>query len=150
VLLPGETVRWRDARLAVLQSGGPLRKKDGINNQSVVARFERDGRSALLTGDAGAAAEAEILRTPGAARSDVLKVGHHGSRGSTTGAFLEAVSPRAALLSCGRENRFGHPAPETLANLAAKGIRVFRTDLDSDVGFELLPGATRLKRRDLP
>jgi competence protein ComEC len=150
VLSAGETVRWRDARFAVLHSGGPLRKKDGINNQSVVARFERDGRSALLTGDAGAAAEAEILRTSAAARSDVLKVGHHGSRGSTTAAFLEAVSPRAALLSCGRENRFGHPAPETLANLAAKGIRVFRTDLDSDVGFELLPKATRLKRRGFP
>ncbi|HEY6147673.1 MAG TPA: MBL fold metallo-hydrolase, partial [Thermoanaerobaculia bacterium] len=150
VLSAGAAVRWRDARFAVLHAGGPLRKKDGINNQSVVARFERDGRSALLTGDAGAAAEAEILRTPALARSDVLKVGHHGSRGSTTPEFLEAVSPRAALVSCGRENRFGHPAPETLANLAARGIRVFRTDLDSDVGFELLPKATRLTRRDVP
>jgi competence protein ComEC len=150
VLYTGDTVRWRDARWTVLHSGGPLLKKDGINNQSIVGRFERDGRSALLTGDAGAAAEGEILRTSAAVRSDVLKIGHHGSRGSTTAVFLEAVAPRAALLSCGRENRFGHPAPETLATLGAKGVRVFRTDLDSDVGFELLPGATRLKRRDLP
>jgi competence protein ComEC len=149
VLSAGQTVRWRDASFAVLHSGGALRKKDGINNQSLVARFERDGRSALLTGDAGAAAEAEILRTNMVSRSDVLKVGHHGSRGSTTAEFLEAVSPRAALLSCGRENRFGHPAPQTLAVLAARGVPVFRTDIESDVGFELLPRATRLTRREL-
>ena len=122
VLSTGERVRWRDAMLAVLHSGGPLTKKDGINNQSVVARFERDGRSALLTGDAGAAAEAQISRIFPSMRirSDILKVGHHGSRGSTSAAFLDAVAPRAALLSCGRENRFGHPAAETLASLSAR------------------------------
>jgi competence protein ComEC len=135
--------------LSVLHSGGPLTKKDGINNQSVVARFERDGRSALLTGDAGVAAEAQISRMfpSGRIRSDILKVGHHGSRGSTSAAFLDTVAPRAALLSCGRENRFGHPAAETLASLSARNVRLFRTDLESDVGFELLPGSTRVLRR---
>jgi competence protein ComEC len=149
MLSTGERVRWRDAMLAVLHSGGPLTKKDGINNQSVVARFERDGRSALLTGDAGAAAEAQIARMfpSSRMRSDILKVGHHGSRGSTSATFLDAVAPRAALLSCGRENRFGHPAAETLASLSARNVRLFRTDLDSDVGFELLPGSTRVLRR---
>jgi competence protein ComEC len=149
MLSTGERVKWRDAMLAVLHSGGPLTKKDGINNQSVVARFERDGRSALLTGDAGAAAEAQIssIFPSMRIRSDILKVGHHGSRGSTSAPFLDTVAPRAALLSCGRENRFGHPAAETLASLSARNVRLFRTDLESDVGFELLPASTRVLRR---
>jgi len=151
-LRAGDVVRWRDARLDVLHSGGPRTKRDATNNQSVVALFERDGRKVLLTGDAGSAAEAELLRGSRrlALAADVLKVGHHGSRGSTTPAFLAAVSPRAALISCGRENRFGHPAAETLAALDASRIRVFRTDLDSDILLELSPGGTRLRKRELP
>lgn len=148
-LSAGQTIRWSGARLRILHSGGNRPKKDATNNQSVVALFERDGRRALLTGDAGAFAEAEILRSGRTVSADVVKIGHHGSRGSTTPEFLAAVAPRAALLSCGKENRFGHPAPETLATLSAAGVRVFRTDLLSDVGFELLPKATRILRRDL-
>jgi len=149
-LRAGEAALWRDARLAVLHSGGPRAKRDPTNNESVVARFDRDGRSALLTGDAGAAAEASLLRSGRSLRSDLLKVGHHCSRGGSTVAFLAAVGPRAALVSCGRENRFGHPAPETMAALESVDARVFRTDRDSDVRVELLPGATRVHRRDLP
>jgi competence protein ComEC len=78
---------------------------------------------------------------------DVLKVGHHGSRGSSTAGLLDAVCPRLALLSCGRDNRFGHPARETLAALAARRIPVYRTDLQSDARVELLPEATRLTLR---
>ena len=63
--------------------------------------------------------------------------------------FVDAVRPRLALVSCGRENRFGHPAPETLATLAARRIPVYRTDLASDVRVDLLPGATRLRLRGL-
>lgn len=149
-LRAGDVVRWPDARFAVLHSGGLRTKRDATNNQSVVALFERDGRRALLTGDAGAAAERELIAGGRSLSADVLKVGHHGSRGSTTPAFLAAVSPRAALISCGRENRFGHPAAETLGALAGARIRVFRTDLDSDILVELFPGGTRLRKRDLP
>ncbi|MDQ2871254.1 MAG: ComEC/Rec2 family competence protein [Acidobacteriota bacterium] len=147
----GSVARWADASLSILRSGGPRTKKDATNNQSAVGVFERQGRRALLTGDAGAAAEADLLRTDrGRLPADVLKVGHHGSRGSTLPSFLAAVSPRAALVSCGRENRFGHPAPETLASLAAARVRVFRTDLDSDILLELFPGGTRVHKRELP
>ncbi len=146
---PGETFLWSDASLEVLHSGGARRKLDGTNNQSLVFLFERDGRRALLVGDAGAAAEGELLRRAGVPRADVLKVGHHGSRGATTPVFLAAVCPRVALLSCGRGNRFGHPAPETLRVLAGARVPVFRTDLASDVRLDLLPGATRLSLRGL-
>jgi competence protein ComEC len=146
---PGGTILWRDARIEVLHSGGVHHKIDGTNNQSLVFLFERDGRRALLVGDAGAAAEGELLRSARVPRADVLKVGHHGSRGATTPAFLAAVCPRVAVLSCGRGNRFGHPAPETLRTLADARVPVFRTDLASDVRLDLLPGATRLFLRGL-
>jgi competence protein ComEC len=128
----------------VLQSGGPRRKTDAVNNQSIVALFERDGRSALLTGDAGAPAEAQLLSDGALPRVDVLKVGHHGSRTSTTADLVEAIRPRLALLSCGRRNRFGHPAAETLATLSRFCVPVLRTDERSDSRADLLPGATRL------
>jgi competence protein ComEC len=146
---PGQTFLWRDASLEVLHSGGVRHKLDGTNNQSLVFLFERDGRRALLVGDAGAATEGALLRKAEVPRADVLKVGHHGSRGATTPAFLAAVCPRAALLSCGRGNRFGHPSPETLRVLADARVPVFRTDLASDVRMDLLPAATRLFLRGL-
>src|SRR5204863_368956 len=89
---------------------------------SVVALFERGGRSALLTGDASGPAEAELLAAGGPGFVDVLKVGHHGSRTSTTPAFVASLRPRVAMISCGRRNRFGHPAPETLASLSRMPI----------------------------
>lgn len=148
ILDGGQELRWRDARLTVLHSGGRLRKKDGINNQSLVLLFERHGRSSLLTGDIGEAAERELLAR-GLPRAGVLKVAHHGSRTSSIAPFVSAVCPRAALLSCGRHNRFGHPHPETLATLSAYGVRLFRTDLSSDVRLELFPEHTRLAVRGI-
>ena len=149
VLGAGETIDREGARITVVHSGGPRRKVDAINNQSLVFLFERDGRSALLTGDASAATEEALLWERRVPRADILKVGHHGSRSSTTTAFLEAVCPRAALISCGRENRFGHPAPATLQTLVAARVPVFRTDLSSDLRIDLLPDATRLWSRGL-
>ena len=147
VLARGDVFERRGAALTVLQSGGPMRKRDGINNQSIVALFERGGRSALLTGDIGSPAE-DALRDAGAApRADVLKVAHHGSRTSTSPAFVDAVAPRLALLSCGRRNRFGHPAAATIRTFGRRCIPVLRTDERSDCRVDLLPRATRLAWR---
>ena len=145
----GRLLTWGDARLTVLHSGGRPRKVDPVNNQSLVTLFERGGRRALLTGDAGAATEQALLDGGADPAADLLKVAHHGSRTSTMPRFVSAVRPRLALLSCGRENRFGHPAPETLAALAARRVPVFRTDRLSDVRVELAPEATRLAWRGL-
>jgi competence protein ComEC len=135
------------ARLSVLHSGGVKHKIDGINNQSVVGLFERDGRSALLTGDAGAPSEAELVSSGAVGPVDALKVGHHGSRTATSTGWIDALRPRVALLSCGRRNRFGHPAPETLRTLERFCVRVLRTDQRSDTRIELGPDATRLAWR---
>lgn len=149
-LVPGQLVAWSDASLRVLHSGGRRWKLDATNNQSVVALFERDGRRALLTGDAGAATEQALLREGKLPRADLLKIGHHGSRGSTVPEFLRALGPRLALISCGRENRFGHPAPETLETLRKERVPVYRTDRLSDIRVDLLPGVIRLDWRGVP
>jgi competence protein ComEC len=66
----------------------------------------------------------------------ILKVAHHGSRTSSSAALLEAWRPQMAVISCGRGNRFGHPAPEVLRRLEAIGATVMRTDLDGQITIE--------------
>jgi len=100
------------------------------NALSCVLRVQAaDGSRALLTGDIEAAQEAALLqRDAGALRSDVLLVPHHGSKTSSTAAFLDAVAPRLALVQAAYRSRFGHPAPEVLARYAERGIAVVRSD----------------------
>ena len=86
----------------------------------------------LLTGDIDVAIEGELVNA-GLAAADVLKVAHHGSKYSSSENFLKAVSPKLAIVSAGRKNRFGHPTPETLERLKTVGARVFRTDELGDV-----------------
>ena len=81
-----------------------------------------------MLGDAEAGEESQLLAWGQELRADVLKVGHHGSDSSSTAAWLAAVQPRLALISCGRGNRFGHPAPATLERLRAAGVLTERTD----------------------
>ena len=88
-------------------------------------------------GDAEHEEEADLLRLdPSRLRADVLKVGHHGSRTSSSPAFLAAVGAREAVVSAGCRNRFGHPHPFTLAALGAQGIAVARTDRGGAVVWE--------------
>ncbi|MFA6548730.1 MAG: DNA internalization-related competence protein ComEC/Rec2 [Candidatus Margulisiibacteriota bacterium] len=103
------------------------------NNNSVVLRLRYGHFSMLLAGDNEQEGEAEILRSPAdILQSTVLKVGHHGSNTSTSLAFLEAVKPRFAIISCGRRNKFHHPHRSTLERLL-QFCRVYRTDLDGTV-----------------
>ena len=107
---------------------------DDPNADSVVLRVSNGTRSALLTGDIGAAGERRLV-SAGLVRADFLKVAHHGSAGSTTLALLQALAPRIAVISVGASNRFGHPSPETLRRLSAARALVFRTDRDGAVRF---------------
>jgi competence protein ComEC len=101
------------------------------NDASTVLLVEHGQVRLLLTGDAEAAQEAQLVQAWGnALEATVLKLGHHGSRTSSTAAFLDAVQPRVALVSVGAGNRYGHPAPEVLAALRARGVDVLRTDRD--------------------
>ncbi|MGZ6196500.1 MAG: ComEC/Rec2 family competence protein [Vulcanimicrobiaceae bacterium] len=82
----------------------------------------------LFTGDAGSEAEQRFLYEGIDSRADVLKVGHHGSAYSSSPAFIAAVHPQYAVISVGRHNLFGDPAPSTIETLQRFGARVYRTD----------------------
>ena len=102
---------------------------EDVNEDSVVLLVEFGAFQAIFAGDAGFQAEAAMGPLP---RIDLLKVGHHGSRGSTGDAWLDALAPRVAVVSLGR-NDYGHPAPATLRRLAVHRVEVRRTDRDGTV-----------------
>lgn len=114
-----------------------------LNENSLVVRVTFSGFSALLAGDAGVPAESVLAGRLGAV--DLLKVGHHGSRGSTGEAFLAETRPALAVISAGRNNRHGHPAPEALARLEAAGVMVRRTDRDGTIRVTVTPGRMRVR-----
>lgn len=130
-----------DAYVEVLAPCPAFDVTRGPNDNSFVLRLTHGAHSVLFTGDAEREAEGDLSRARVALRSDVLKVGHHGSRTSTSDALLQAVSPRLAVISAGRANRFGHPHAEVLARLAAR-TKVLRTDQVG--GIELLSNGTQL------
>ena len=101
------------------------------NDGGVVARLTYGDTSIMLTGDAPAKTEQIILRenNPAQLASTILKVGHHGSRTSTSLSFAQAVKPSYALISDGKDNKYGHPHQETLDILTQLGAKIFRTDL---------------------
>ena len=106
-----------------------------LNNNSVVIRLVYGKTSFLLMGDTAFEGEDRIMSLGYDLKSDVLKVGHHGSATSTSMNFLEAVRPEYAVISVGAKNKFGHPAPGTLERLENIGAKVYRTDLDGSVTF---------------
>lgn len=117
------------ATLEVLAPRPGYRPAEPGNNDSLALRLTYGSRSFLLTGDIERAVEASLLSEAAVEGVDVLKVAHHGSRTSTTEAFLEAASPRIAVISAGFDNSFGHPHPEVLARLQARHTAILRTDL---------------------
>jgi competence protein ComEC len=114
-------------------AGAPARK---ANDRSCVLRVSAGRRGMLLTADIETASE-ETLAALGKIESDVLLVPHHGSRSSSSEAFLEAVRPAAAVVPAGYRNRFGHPDARVLERYARRGIRILRTDLDGAVTVRL-------------
>ncbi|MEX1113301.1 MAG: ComEC/Rec2 family competence protein [Patescibacteria group bacterium] len=97
------------------------------NDASVVVKLELHGTTFLFPGDAEEGQERRLLRAGGLG-ADFLKVGHHGSRTSSTAEFLESVRPSVCVVSVGAGNRHGHPAPEALDRLSEQGCRIARTD----------------------
>jgi len=127
---PARRVERSGATLEVLAPADDYAAEKVGNNDSLVLRITYGSRSFLLTGDMERGIEARLLASGADLHADVLKVGHHGSRTSSTQAFLDAVSPSVALISAGYENSFGHPHPDVLGRLSARHAAVLRTDLD--------------------
>lgn len=104
---------------------------ESMNDYSIVCRVDYGERSFMFTGDAEKCSEEEILDAydASALRCDVLKAGHHGSSTSSSEEFLEALEPRIAVISAGRDNSYGHPHAETLRALGRAGTKkIYRTD----------------------
>ena len=117
---------------------GQVAGEGSTNAVSCVLRLEAGGRRLLLTADIQAPEEAALLgRNPAGLAADVLQVAHHGSKTSSTAAFLAAVGAREAVIPVGYRNRFGHPTDEVLGRLAAQGARIWRTDRDGAIGIRL-------------
>lgn len=113
-----------------------------INDVSVVARLALGQSQVLLTGDAGKNIEQLLLKFKLPMESEILKVGHHGSRHSTDPQFAGAVKPQYSIISVG-ENRYGHPHPETLKTL--ESVPTLRTDQEGDIAFEVYQDKVLLK-----
>ncbi|EOH90178.1 DNA internalization-related competence protein ComEC/Rec2 [Enterococcus pallens] len=116
-------------------------KSDGSNNNSLVTYFSVAGKSFLLTGDLEKEGEADLIKQYPQLQADVLKIGHHGSNTSTSPELLHQLQPEAAVISVGKNNRYGHPVPETLAALSESETVVYRTDQQGMVYYEWQPFA---------
>jgi competence protein ComEC len=132
------TPRWFGAaEVRVLGPCPDASNASNTNNTSIVLRIQLGQRSILLPGDAEHESEEELVQRYGSQlKSDFLKVGHHGSRSSTSAPWLAAVQPTWAGISAGARNRFGHPAPYTVARLTGSGAFVLRTDVVGSIQWE--------------
>jgi competence protein ComEC len=127
----------------VHSTGSYQLESDDLNDTSVFGKLSFGKTKILLTGDAGFNIERQLLPQFDL-DADLLKVGHHGSRHSTSKEFLSEVTPQYAVIQVGKNN-YGHPTQETLDNLAASQVQVFRNDLDKTVRF-VSDGANLIKK----
>ncbi|EGT0695433.1 ComEC/Rec2 family competence protein [Clostridium perfringens] len=105
-----------------------------LNDYSPIMKLSFGDTSYLFTGDAEKLAEEEALaKYKTSLDSDVIKFGHHGSSSSSSNAFIEAVSPKYGIISCAKDNKYGHPHRETLDIIKKYNIKTFRTDTDGEI-----------------
>jgi competence protein ComEC len=136
----GRELRIGEVVLTFLNHGGELDGTDDANEFSVAFRLSYRDFAAVFLGDAPAALERLIsAREREGMRAQLLKVGHHGSATSTSAELLDAVRPQLAVISAGRQNRYGHPARATLERLEAARVRILRTDREGSLRITVAP-----------
>lgn len=144
----GESFKLGDAIVTVLAPNSS--SYQDANDYSIVVKVSYGSTSFLLTGDAESVSESEMVSKGLDLRATVLKVGHHGSKSSTSQSFLNKVNPKYAVISVGKGNDYGHPKQEVMNRLKAKNIPVYRTDErgtivatsdGSEVKFSTKPGS---------
>ena len=147
----GDAFQWDEVEVKVLApEAGYVNRGEPVNNDSLVLRLEYGQASALLEGDAEAPSERAMLAHGRVAPVTLLKVGHHGSKTSTTEDFFAAARPADAVISVGRGNTFGHPRAEVIERIAAARTKLYRTDefglttflLGRDGGIRAVVGAS--------
>lgn len=116
---------------------GPVKDYDDLNHMSVVSKVSFGKTSVMLTGDTETPAEEDMLKNASVDYSaDILKVGHHGSKTSTSKKWLNAVDPQYAVISCGLDNDYGHPHKVIVNRLEEYGVEYYRTDLLGNISFK--------------
>ena len=124
-------------RMRVLHPSVPDWERRRVrNDDSVVLEVRYGDVAVLLLGDVGAGIERSIAAQLMPAKYRILKVAHHGSRTSSARELIESWRPGIAIISCGRGNTFGHPAPEVLQRLESVGADIYRTDLHGQISLE--------------
>lgn len=118
-----ESLSLGNASLKVIYTGT---NTSDLNNTSIVLKMTYINNTFLFTGDMTSVTEEKILNKD--IKADVLKIGHHGSRYSSTNEFLKKVNPKYAIISVGKNNKYGHPAIETISKLNKMNIETYRTD----------------------
>ena len=147
----GQRWTWDGVRFRVMQPTAAqyATAPQKPNDLSCVVKIESEHGSVLLTGDLEARGEQElVLRDAAALKADVLLVPHHGSRTSSTPAFIEAVAPDVAVYTAGYRNRFGHPRPDIVARYDRAGVKSYRTDLSGALTFTFAPEASPAPRAE--
>src|SRR5258708_33271268 len=114
-------------------TNGPPSRNHRDNNGCLVVLIRRQDTSILLTGDAEVEAEQDMLSDGEDLHADVLKLGHHGSKTSSSNEFLDSVKPKVAIVSAGIRNVFGHPNPLVMERVESRGIKIFRTGRDGAI-----------------
>lgn len=143
----GERVKLsHDTSLDILSPFADMsqEKPANIHKAMVTARLMSGSSTMLLMGDAETRLEQQLVFTGTDVRAEVLKVGHHGSKTSTSEKFLAAVSPRTAVVSVGSSNRYGHPHPDVMERLSNSEQEMYRTDRDGTVVVTMDTHGTRV------
>ncbi|MDR1891474.1 MAG: MBL fold metallo-hydrolase [Oscillospiraceae bacterium] len=130
---PGEDLTLNRFELRILAP--PANDESNENNNSTVIKAQYGKIAFMLTGDAEKESETAILNSSADLSATVLKLGHHGSKTSTTEAFLKAVAPLYAIACCGKSNSYGHPHSEVCARVERAGAELLRTDMNGTVVF---------------
>lgn len=126
----GDTYTLGNASFTIL---APVKEYADSNNASIVIMVQNGNNRFLFTGDCEAEAEADLIASGADLSADVYLAGHHGSDTASSQAFMDAVSPSYAVISCGEGNSYGHPHAEVLNRFRSMGIQVFRTDEQGSV-----------------
>jgi len=139
----------RGAVFTVLWPDGKPPEGTESNSASIVGRLSYKKAAVMLTGDAPQSVEKVIVgeNAPSVLQSDILKLGHHGSKTSSSEVWLEAVAPSVAVVSAGENNRYGHPHQEVLDRLLSDAIPVVRTDKEGTLRYETI-GETWLRKKN--
>ncbi len=132
----GESFYVGECKSTVIAPNKDYEEYDEVNSTSVVLKCEFGECSVILTGDAETDSEAEMIAEYGEFLDcDILKLGHHGSKTSSSYRFLEITSPEYAIACCGKDNTYGHPAAEVVYRLNLFGIQLLRTDKEGSIVF---------------